>query len=62
MYIIYARVIMKIEIKPTGYGRVRFIGIDILLPYIENYTKKKHFEIRLISLKLRGPNVLTWDV
>lgn len=40
MYIIYARVIMKIEIKPTGYGRMRFIGIDILLPCIENYIKK----------------------
>jgi len=61
MYIIYAHVIMKIEIKPTGYGRMHFIGIDILLPYIENYTKK-HFKIRLISLKLRGLNVLTWDV
>lgn len=61
MYIVYTRVIMKIEIKPTGYGRMRFIGIDILLPCIENY-RKKHFEIRLISLKLRGPNVLTWDI
>lgn len=41
---------MKIEIKPTGYRRVRFIGIDVLLPYIEKCTKK-HFEIRLVSPK-----------
>jgi hypothetical protein len=40
MYIVYTRVIMKIEIKPTGYGRMRFIGIDILLPCIDNYRKK----------------------
>lgn len=29
---------VKIEIKPAGYGRVRFIGIDIELPY-GNYTQ-----------------------
>lgn len=53
----YVQFIMKVEIKPTVYGRMRFIGIDVLLPYIENYTKK-HFEIRLVSPKMRGPNTL----
>lgn len=52
---------MKIEIKPTGYGRVRYIGIDILLPCIENYAKK-HFEIRLVSPKMRGSNASAWYI
>lgn len=53
---------MKVEIKLTGYRSVRFIGIDVLLPYIGKYTKK-HFDIRLVSPKMYiWPNTLAWYI
>lgn len=33
---------VKIEIKPAGYRRVRFIGIDIELPNGKRHTE--HFQ------------------
>lgn len=32
-------IIMKIDIKPTGYRRIRFIGNDVEFPYRKRNTQ-----------------------
>lgn len=38
---ISAHIIMKIEIKPTGYRRIRFIGNGVELPYRKRDTQNR---------------------